>query len=123
MMFSLDRLIRSFRYAFRGVVHVFREEQSFRIQATVAALVLILALGFRVKIWEAVALILAIVMVLVLELINSIFERVVDILKPRMHPYVENIKDVMAATVLISSFGALLIGLLILGPYIVRLFK
>jgi diacylglycerol kinase len=122
-MFSLDRLIRSFRYAFRGVVHVFREEQSFRIQATVAALVLILALGFRVKIWEAVALILAIVMVLVLELINSIFERVVDILKPRMHPYVENIKDVMAATVLISSFGALLIGLLILGPYIVRLFK
>lgn len=117
-MFSLKRLIRSFRYASRGLVRVFREEQSFRVQTTAGLLVLILALIFHVKIWEAVALLLVIMMVLVLELINSVFERVVDVLKPRMHPYVETVKDIMAAVVLISSVGAILIGFLILGPYV-----
>ena len=120
-MFSIKRLIRSFRYAFRGVAHVFREEQSFRVQIVVGLLVLIMALYFNVKVWEGVALMLVVIIVLVLELINSVFERVIDILKPRMHPYVETIKDIMAAVVLISSIGAVLIGVLILGPYIVVL--
>lgn len=122
-MFSLKRLIRSFRYAGRGLIRVFREEQSFRVQTTVGLLVLILALLFHVKIWEAVALLLVIMIVLVLELINSVFERVVDVLKPRMHPYVETVKDIMAAVVLISSVGAILIGFLILGPYVLDFFR
>lgn len=122
-MFSLSRLIRSFRYALRGVVHVFREEQSFRVQIVAGLLVLILALYFHVKVWEAVALLLVTMMVLVLELINSVFERMVDVLKPRMHPYVETIKDIMAAVVLISSIGAVLVGILILGPYLVEFFR
>ncbi|MFZ5364434.1 MAG: diacylglycerol kinase [Patescibacteria group bacterium] len=119
-MFSLSRLIKSFHYAGRGLVRVFREEQSFRIQVFVGFLVLILALIFNIKVWEAIALLLVIMMVLVLELINSVFERVVDVLKPRMHPYVETVKDIMAAVVLLSSFGAIIVGLLILGPYLVN---
>ena len=121
-MFSIKRLIRSFHYAGKGLVRVFREEQSFRVQVVAAFFVLVLAVVFKVKTWEAIALLLVIMMVLVLELINSVFERVVDVLKPRMHPYVETVKDIMAAVVLISSFGAILIGLLILGPYIIGLF-
>lgn len=121
-MFSLKRLIRSFHYAGKGLVRVFREEQSFRVQVAAAFVVLILSIIFNVKVWEAVALLLVIMMVLVLELINSVFERVVDVLKPRMHPYVETVKDIMAAVVLLSSIGAILIGLLILGPYIVGIF-
>ena len=85
--------------------------------------VLILALIFKIKVWEAVALLLVIMIVLVLELINSVFERVVDVLKPRMHPYVETVKDIMAAVVLLSSLGAILIGILILGPYFAAVFK
>lgn len=119
-MFSLKRLFRSFHYAGRGLFRVFREEQSFRIQILAGILVLILAVFFHVKAWEAVALLLVIMMVLVLELINSVFERVVDVLKPRMHPYVETVKDIMAAVVLISSFGAIVIGILILGPYVIE---
>lgn len=117
-MLSFSRLIRSFRYAGKGLRRVFREEQSFRIQILAGVAVLILSLLFKVKIWETVALILVIVMVLVLELINSVFERVVDMMKPRMHPDVETIKDIMAAVVLISSLGAVIVGILILGPYI-----
>lgn len=122
-MLSFGRLIRSFTYAGKGLKQVLREEQSFRIQIFSAIAVLILSLCFGIKVWEAVALLLVIIMVLVLELINSVFERVVDVLKPRMHPDVETIKDIMAAVVLISSVGAVFIGLLILGPYFVQFFR
>jgi len=121
-MFSLSRLMKSFRYAGRGLFRVLKEEQSFRVQVLIGLLVLILALFFNVKVWEAVALLLVIMLVLVLELINSVFERVVDVLKPRMHPYVETVKDIMAAVVLLSSLGAIVVGILILGPYIIALF-
>lgn len=121
-MFSLSRLVKSFHYAGKGLARVFREEQSFRVQIAAGFVVLIIAIIFNVKAWEAVALLLVIMMVLVLELINSVFERVVDVLKPRMHPYVETVKDIMAAVVLLSSLGAIIVGILILGPYIVELF-
>lgn len=121
-MFSLNRLTRSFRYAGNGIRQVFRGEQSFRVQVAAALAVLALAICFKIKIWETAALLLVIIMVLVLELINSVFERVVDVMKPRMHPDVETIKDIMAAVVLISSIGAVIIGILILGPYFVDFF-
>jgi len=62
-------------------------------------------------------------LIFVLELINSVLERLVDVLKPRLHPYVESIKDMMATVVLIFSIGAILIGLLIFTPYFVNLFN
>ena len=60
--------------------------------------------------------------VLVMELFNTILERVVDILKPRVHPYAQLIKDIMAATVLIASIGAIVVGITIFYPYIKELF-
>ena len=54
-----------------------------------------------------------------MELINTIFEKVVDVLRPRIHHYAEVIKDIMAAAVLVSSIGAVIIGVLIFLPYIV----
>ena len=77
-------------------------------------------LVFNLKSFEKAVLILVIVLVLVLELINTVFERVADMLKPRFHEYVEEVKDIMATTVFLSSIGAVLIGLLIFWPYIVK---
>ena len=76
-----------------------------------------LMIWFPLPLWQAVALLLLIVFVLSLELINSILERFVDVFKPRIHPMVEEIKDLMAGAVLIASLGALLVGLLIFVPY------
>lgn len=117
-MKSIKRLTRSFRHSFRGVVHIFQSEQNFRIQSTVAFLVIILAFFFQIRAWEKIILILASMTVLVLELVNTVIERVIDVLKPRMHGYVRDVKDMMAATVLISSIGALVIGILIFWPYV-----
>jgi diacylglycerol kinase len=60
---------------------------------------------------------LTIVLVLSLELANTAAERIMDILKPRVHPYARVVKDAMAGAVLIASVGAVFIGICILLPY------
>jgi len=119
---SFRKLYLSFKYAFRGLKYIIKSQQSFRIHLVITCLVVALMIYLRVTLWESVALIVAIVMVLVLELINSTFEKMMDILKPRIHPYAEVIKDTMAATVLIASIAAAAIGLIVFVPYFIDLF-
>ena len=110
-------ILKSFRYAWRGFCYAYKNEQSFRIQFFVSIIVIFLMIIFRVTVLEAIILVLVMVMVLVLELINTVFEQLSDILKPRVHSYVEVIKDVTAAAVLVASVAALAVGLLIFLPY------
>lgn len=117
-MFHFRKTIRSFHYAIRGLGLIFKEEQSFRVQVAAAVIVLVVMFILPVKNWEKTALILVIGWVLVLELINSILERMVDILKPRVHLGVEAVKDIMAAAVFIASLTALAVGLIIFIPYV-----
>ncbi|MBU4332230.1 diacylglycerol kinase family protein [Patescibacteria group bacterium] len=117
-MFHLKNLYKSFKHAFLGLFQVLREEQSFRIQISLAIVVIILAFYFRITAWEKIALLMVIVGVLVLELVNTIFERLSDVFKPRIHDYIKQVKDIMAAAVLIASGGALVVGVLIFWKYI-----
>ena len=121
-MFNPKRLLKSFRHALCGLRNALAWEQSLRIQLIISLIVIFLMFYFPTRRLEKVALILVIMGVLTLELINTIFERLSDILKPRAHHYIKDIKDIMAATVLVASIGALIIGLLILGPYILQKF-
>jgi len=118
---SIREFIKSVGYATHGIRRVWQEEQNFRIQVFVGALVLggMFALGLGIA--EKAILTLVVAMVLVLELLNSAVERVVDMLKPRLHHYVEEIKDVTAATVLVGSIAAAVIGLMIFLPHLLSL--
>jgi diacylglycerol kinase len=122
-MVDLQKLRKSFSYAAKGMLLVAREEQNFRIQMLIGVAVVVLMFLFGLRTPEKALLILAIVLVLVLELMNSIFERLVDIMKPRIHHYVEDIKDIMAGTVLVASIGSVLIGVLIFWPYVLELLR
>jgi diacylglycerol kinase len=114
---EIRRFKHSLRHAIDGICYAIVHEKNFRIEIIVAFIVLVLMLTFNVKSWEAIILILMIMWVLVLELTNTVIERVVDILKPRIHPYARLIKDLMAAVVLISSVVAVTVGIIIFYPY------
>lgn len=101
--------------------HTWKHEQNFRIQVIVALGVIIAMLAFRVSRLEAVALMFVIVAVLVLELLNSVVERFIDLLKPRLSQYAQVIKDMMAAAVFLSSLGAIIVGITIFYPYLATL--
>lgn len=117
------RFKKSMRHALDGLIYAVSHEKNFRIEIMVAIFVIILMFIFKLKSWEIIVLILMIMWVLILELVNTVFERVVDILKPRIHPYARLIKDLMAAVVLISSIVAMIIGVIIFYSYFFNLFS
>lgn len=122
-MFSFSRLKRSFVDAWRGMVHVYKKEQNFRIQVVISLLILIAITFLSLRVWETVVLILLIMMVLTMEILNTAFENFSDLFKPRIHPYVGVVKDLMAGAVLITAIGALIIGTIILLPRFLSLLK
>lgn len=122
-MIRIKRLYKSFIYAFRGLFKTFREEQNLQIQAVAAIFIIVLAVLFQVSRFEWSVLIIIIALVILAEIINSAVERVTDVLKPRINSYVKEIKDIMAAAVMLASITALVVGIIILGPYFLKLFS
>jgi undecaprenol kinase len=117
-MLSLRKFLKSFRHAWRGLWDVARTEQSFRLQLCTSVLVLVCMMLFPLELWERILLVLLIVSVLVLEILNSILERLVDAVHPRLHPTVREIKDMMAGAVLLASLTAAIVGCVIILPHV-----
>lgn len=117
-MNRIRQFTKSFTHALRGLVYILRNEKNFQNELAISFVVIIAMFYFHVTRMETVALVLVIVGVLIMELLNTVVERVVDILKPRVHPYARLIKDLMAAVVLISAIFSVVIGLIIFLPYI-----
>src|SRR3989339_847889 len=120
-MIELSRLVKSFSHALRGVRVAFKTEQSFRIQIGIAFFVILFAFFFQIQAFEWIVLLLLVESVLILELINSIFERIIDTFKPRIHPVVRDIKDIMAGVVLLGSLISLFVGITIFFPHVLEL--
>ncbi|MDO8584216.1 MAG: diacylglycerol kinase [bacterium] len=114
---KMPSFLRSFGHAFRGFAFAFRMERNFRVQVAVGACVLAAALLLPFAPWERVILFAMIMAVLVLELLNTGMERLIDLLKPRLDDYVKDVKDVMAAAVLLASVFAVMIGVVIVWPH------
>jgi len=59
---------------------------------------------------------LACTLVLALELLNRSIEAVVALASPEFHELAGTAKDLSAAAVLTASIGAVVVGLVVLGP-------
>lgn len=107
--------------AFHGIALTWRQEQSFRIQSAAAVALVVMMAAFPMTKAEVIILTFLIMAVLVLELLNSTLERIIDALQPRIHPFAQEVKDMMAGAVFITAIGSLIVGVLIVGPYFLRL--
>jgi diacylglycerol kinase len=107
---------RSFRYAFAGWWYVLRTQHNAWIHALVSTAVLLLGLWLHITRQEWAILILTMMAVWMAEFMNTALEAVVDMVMPDLHPLAKVAKDIAAAAVLVGAIGAVLIGLLILGP-------
>jgi diacylglycerol kinase len=114
--------MKSVSYAWRGICYVFRHEQNFRVQVAVGIFVSLAAYWFPLSRIELLLVFGLIMGVLILEILNSVIEKFVDIVKPRLTYQVKIVKDMMAASVLIASIGAAIIGCIIFIPHIIELF-
>ena len=88
------------------------------IHAAASCAVIIAGVTAGVGRLEWAALVLAIVAVWTAEALNTALEFLCDVASPAFHPLVEKAKDVAAGAVLICALGALVVGALVLVPYV-----
>ena len=115
---GLNKRIRSFGYAFKGIWELIKSEPNARIHllATICALIL----GFTLKISNPEWCIILIVIALVwaAEAFNTVIEKLVDHLFNDYHETARITKDISAGAVLICAIAALVCGLIIFLPKI-----
>jgi diacylglycerol kinase (ATP) len=114
-------LIKSFRFAFNGLLYALKGDQNFRIHIAAALLVIAASIFFDVNPFEMGILGVMIVLVMVTEMINTAIEHMVDLITKEHREDAKIAKDVSAGMVLLSSMGAIIVGFLIFTPHIFRL--
>jgi diacylglycerol kinase (ATP) len=122
-MFESKRLVKSFHYALQGIHYAFRSQQNVRIHVVVGVLVVAAALFFQVTAFEIGILAVMILLVLATEMINTAIEMMVDLITKEHREEAKIAKDVASGMVLITVSGAVIVGLLIFLPYLVRFFS
>lgn len=119
--FSFTGRIRSFRAAFTGIWTMLRSQQNAWIHAFATLVVVSAGFIFRIEPGEWCWIVLAMVSVWMAEALNTAFEFLADVASPDFHPLVKKAKDVAAGAVLIAAIGAVIIGVIVLGPYVLKL--
>lgn len=118
----LRKWLKSTNFAIEGILHGAMTQRHLRYHFFSAAFVLFLSYLLGVTRIEFVLISLAVMLVITAEMLNSAVEVVVDILSPEYSERARVAKDIAAGAVLISAFGAAVLGYIILFPYLKTLF-
>jgi diacylglycerol kinase len=113
-------LARSFSFAWSGLAFFFRTQRNARIELLLGGVACGLAAWLGINSTQWAILILTIALVLILEGINTAIEAAVDLACPDRHPLAKAAKDLAAAMVLVAAIASVAVGVLILGPALVR---
>ncbi len=111
-------LLKKFKYAFRGLYVAIKEEKSLIIDLIFSVIVLTIAavINNYMDIVDWILLVVVICLVIGMELINTAIENLVDTISFKYNIDASKIKDTSAATALIFSLMAIVVGLLIFVP-------
>jgi diacylglycerol kinase (ATP) len=118
----LRQWIKSANFAIEGILHAARTQRHLRYHLYVAACVILGSYAIGVTRDEFLIISLAVIVVMVAEMLNTAVEAIVDLISPEHHPQAKVAKDVAAGGVLITAFGAAVIGYIILTPHIMNIF-
>lgn len=119
--YSLKRLFKSFGYAFKGIITVYKTEQNIMIHTIAAILVIALGIYLKVSTFEACLLVIVIGLVIAFEIINTAIEYTIDMTMPNIHPVAKMAKDAASGAVLIMAITSIIVGLIIFLPRIIYL--
>ena len=119
-MFSLKRLIKSFKYAINGIKSSLLTEQNLVIHMFFLVIVIIFSIIFKISKLEFLIIILVSGLVISLELVNTAIENTVDINK-KISREAMLAKDSASGAVLVAAITAVIIGLIVFLPRIINL--
>ena len=115
--------IKSANHAIEGILHGAKTQRHLRYHFLSAAAVLFFSYMVGVSNEELIIISLAVILVLGAEMMNSAIEAVVDLVSPDYAEKARIAKDIAAGAVLITAFGAALLGYIVLFPYVKTIFS
>lgn len=122
MVKYIKRRFKSFKYAFKGIQTLFKEERNAQIQAAASIAALIMGYWLRISAMEWIIICTVIGLVFAMEAINTAIENLADhACNKEIHPTIKKIKDLSAAAVLLTAIVALIAGLIIFLPKLLTL--
>ena len=110
--------IKSFSHAFSGFVSFFSLEPNSFIHLAAAVAVSIVGWWNHITPLEWLWLLACITLVFITEMLNSAIEKLCDVVEPNKHAQIKIVKDISAAAVLLASIFSIVVGIIILGPYL-----
>jgi diacylglycerol kinase (ATP) len=119
----VKRWIESTNNAIEGVLHAARSERHVQYHLVTAACVLLLSYMLGLSRDDFIVISIVVILVLLAEMLNTAIEQVVDLISPDHHEKARIAKDVAAGGVLITAFGAVVLGYIILYPYLAGIFR
>lgn len=114
--FSLRRRLRSFRFAYSGILLMFKSQHNAWIHLLAATVASILGYVTGLSTSEWLWIVVVIGMVFTAEAFNTSIEYLTNILSPDYNIKVGKAKDLAAAAVLLTTIAAVIVGLLIFVP-------
>jgi len=117
-MFDYKKFLSSFSHATNGLIYLLKDEQNFRIHILLAIVSLFLAIYLQISYFELLILFLTISFVFMAEIVNTVIEKILDLLHPEFHEKIKIIKDATAGVVLFAAIVSLFIGAIIFIPKI-----
>jgi len=107
-----------FKHAFAGIKYAFFSQPNFRIHFIFAIFTVLAGTLFSLSHPEWLILVFTICLVFMAEMINTALESLTDLIEIKHNRYAKIAKDVSAGMVLLTSFTAIIIGLVIFIPHI-----
>lgn len=117
-MSYLKKRLRSFGFAFAGIIAFVRSEPHALLHFIATIIVVAAGVYFHITGMQWIAILIMIAIVWITEMLNTVVEKVMDHVAPDYHPRVKWIKDVAAGAVLIAAIIAIIVGAIIFIPYL-----
>ncbi|CAG1009935.1 undecaprenol kinase [Anaerolineales bacterium] len=111
---GFKRLLSAFRNSCSGLQEAYRNENAFRQEVLLAAILLPLAFWVSSEAIGRALMISSVLLLLIVELLNSAIEAAVDRISLDDHPLAKRAKDIGSAAVLICIINLIVVWLLVL---------
>ncbi len=112
-------LLQSFGKAFLGIYKMLKSERNFQIEVVALCINIFLIWFFALNLVETSLIILSCFMVLAAEIFNTAIEKICDFIQPNFDHRIGFIKDISAGAVLLLSFAAIIVGILVYHNYVI----
>ncbi len=115
---GIRRLINAFGYSCAGLKTAYKNEDAFRQEVILAAVLIPIAIYLDVGTIERILMIGSVLLLIIVELLNSAVEATVDRISLDHHKLAARAKDIGSAAVLMSLVNLLVVwGLIILQKF------